>query len=410
MSTKCPLCGNSKTGEGLFCPDCTEKLNSEYEVGVPKSEKGEPNSGVENDETPNESTESTAPTEEESEVEAPQSKIEERAKVVPAPSFDKRAWKRQREDKRSDSEKSYYELSKEKKSTKAITITIVIALLIVALIGGLYIYNNNVKSDNIERSIWETTKRENTLDAYLAYMNEYPQGNFSDEAYNNILEIKSRESEEFENLKTSENSSEFISFLEQHPNSPYERRVRSRLDSLVWQSSLKENTAEAYSSYINRTNSQEIQGYYIGEAEKRLKMLNQSTPIDGGDLEHIKSAVNGFFVGISTKSKATLGEHLASVVTRYNNRANLQPDEMMTQLFQQVSEEGTPLRMEAEIEQLKYNKMSNGTYEVNVPIQKIIEGSGDSINQIKGYIIHLKLSPDFKVYSYHETKPYIEAP
>ena len=407
MSTKCPLCGNSKTGEGLFCPDCTEKLNDEYEVGVPISEKSDSTSDVESDETLDENAE---PPTEESEIEVPPSEIEERAKVVAAPSFNKRDWKRQREDKRSDSEKSYYELSKEEKSTKAVTITIVIAVLIGALIGGLYIYNNNVKSDNVERSKWEIAQRDNTLDGYLAYMNEYPQGHFSDEAYNNILEIKSREKEEFENLKTSDNSSEFLSFLEQHPDSPYQRMVRSRLDSLVWQLSLKENSAEAYSNYINRTNTEEIEGYYIGEAEKRLKMLKQSTPIDGGDLEHIKSAVDGFFVGVSTRSKATLGEHLTSVVTRYNNRTNLQPDEVITQLFQQVSEEGTPLRMEAEMEQLKYNKLSNGTYEVNVPIQKIIEASGDSINQIKGYIIHLKLSPDFKVYSYYETKPYAEAP
>lgn len=407
MTTKCPLCGNIKTGKGLFCPDCTEKLNDEYEVGVPTSEKSEANSDVENHETPDESTKPTA---EESEEEAPQSKIDERAKAVPAPSFDKRAWKRQREDKRSYSDKSYYELSKEKKTNKALAITVLIAVLILALIGGLYLFNSNVKSGNIERSKWEMAQRDNTLDAYLSYMNEYPQGHFSDEAYNNILEIKSREAEEFENLKTSENSSEFISFLEQHPNSPYERMVRSRLDSLVWQSSLKENTAEAYNNYINRTNSKEIEGSYIGEAEKRLKMLKQYTPIDGGDLENIKSAVDGFFVGISTRSKATLGEHLAPVLTRYNNRTHLQADEIMTQLFQQVSDDGTPLRMEAEIEQLKYSKLSNGTYDVNVPIQKIIESSGDSINQIKGYIIHLKMSPNFKVYSYHETKPYAEAP
>ncbi|NLZ96156.1 MAG: hypothetical protein GX921_10095, partial [Bacteroidales bacterium] len=160
MSTKCPLCGKSKTGEGLFCPDCTEKLNSEYEVGLPTSEKSEANSDVENEENLEENTEPTA---EKSEKEAPQSKIEERAKVVAAPKFDKRAWKKQKEDKRSESEKSYYELSKEKKSNKTLAITAIIAVLIVALIGGLYIFNSNVKSDNIERSKWEATKRENTL-------------------------------------------------------------------------------------------------------------------------------------------------------------------------------------------------------------------------------------------------------
>ena len=166
-----------------------------------------------------------------------------------------------------------------------------------------------------------------------------------------------------------------------------------------------------YSDYINRANSEEITGDYIGEAKKRFEMLNQSTPIDGGDLELIKSAVDGFFLGISTKSHAELSEHLVPVVVRYNNQTNLSSKQMIGQLLLQAAKEGAEsLRLEAEVSNLKYEKMDNGTFEVNVPLQKIFENNDGVINQIKGYIVHLKLSPAFKVYSYHETKPYTEAP
>ncbi len=139
MSTKCPLCGNNKTDQSLFCVDCTEKLNSEYEVDVPSSEKNlnNPNVGSEatseeriapsNEDKLEDDTEHTA---EEDETEAPQSEIEERAKIAPAPSFDKRAWKKQREDKRTDSEKSYYELSKEGKSNKVTAVIVLIVVLV----------------------------------------------------------------------------------------------------------------------------------------------------------------------------------------------------------------------------------------------------------------------------------------
>ena len=36
MSLICPLCGKNKADTSLFCPECTLKLNSEYEVNVPE--------------------------------------------------------------------------------------------------------------------------------------------------------------------------------------------------------------------------------------------------------------------------------------------------------------------------------------------------------------------------------------
>ncbi len=418
MSKKCPLCGNVKTGEGLFCPDCTDTLNYEYEVDVPISEKSEEDlssnseESIENDSPFNNdgSEEATSQTDDaESEVE--EYIVERRVKVAPAPNFDKKAWKKQREDNLSDSDKSYYELSKEEKSNKVIAIIVSIALLVGVLAAGLYIYNNDVKSNNLERSKWEVAQRENTIDSYLTYMDEYPQGAFSDEAYESMLALKNRETEAWENLMTSENTIEFTGFLEQYPESPYQRMVKNRLDSLMWQSSLKENSVETYSQYINSVELGEIPGTYIGEAETRFKMLNQTTPIDEEVFEQLKTVVDGFFVGVSTLSHKTLSEYLAPVVIRFNNNTNLSSSEMIGQLMLQAAKENAEsLRLEVEITKLKYKRLHNGTYEVNVPLQKIFEENGGGINQIKGYIVHLNLDADLKIYSYHETKPYTEAP
>lgn len=412
MSKKCPLCGNSKADESLFCPDCTDRLNEEYEVELPTSEKNKRNVNEEHKERSTHSIQADSEIQlEEKEEKLTQSKSDERAKYVPAPNFDKKAWRRQREDKRSYSNKSYYELEKENKSPKRIGIIALIAVLLLTLVGFIYVYNNSVKSDNLERSKWEVAQRENTVDSYLSYMDEYPQGKYADEAYNSVFELKNKETAAFERLKSSDNTSELTSFLEQYPESPYQRIVRDKLDSLVWQSSLKENSLEAYKTYINKSNSKELVGSYIGEAKKRFNMLNQSAPIDGGDLEHIKMTVDKFFSAISNKSKTTLNEYLAPVISRFNNTTNLQSNEMINHLLQQASKENaTALQIDAETSQIQYIQMSNGTYEVNVPIQKTFEGTQSGTTQIKGYIVHLKLSQDFKIYSYHESKPYPEAP
>ncbi|HZJ79483.1 MAG TPA: hypothetical protein VFC69_02770 [Dysgonamonadaceae bacterium] len=414
MSKKCPLCGDNKTEESLFCAACTDRLNSEYEVDVPLSEKrAEEGEDVQRDdlEVGTDGEGLASDVEEKEEAEATQKRVEERAKAVGAPNFDKSAWKKQREDRRSGSDKSYYELLNEEKSSKRVVVMISLVVVALVLVAGLYVYNKSVKDANLERSKWEVAQRENTIDGYLAYMEEYLQGEYTDEAYERIQLLKSREWEAWQSLMDSESIIEFTSFLEQYPESPYERKVKSRLDSLLWQSSLKENTTEAYSDYMDKAASQQIGGDYIGEAKKRLKMLSQTTPIDGGDLENIKSAVDGFFAALSVRSQERVSEQVTPTLTRLNSKTNLPNEELLGELLGQVASEGAKLlRLEADAAQLKYERMGNDTYEVNVPIVKVFESDGGEENQIKGYIVHLKLSADFKIFSYYETKPYATAP
>src|SRR5690606_11087099 len=102
--------------------------------------------------------------------------------------------------------------------------------------ASLYIYNEQVKDGNLERARWEVAQRENTVDSYLTYMDEFPQGKYSDEAYTKMMSLKSYETEAWQNLITSENTTEFADFLDRYPESPYERMVNIRFDSLMWES------------------------------------------------------------------------------------------------------------------------------------------------------------------------------
>lgn len=422
MSTKCPLCGNKKADDSLFCKDCTEKLNNEYEVDVPASENktgANSKANKKNNIIPSEEIHSSDSNQlssedveqKDSEKSGQLSKVEERRKNVDAPNFDKRAWKKQKVDKRSDSNKSYYELSTKKKSNKAIGIIILVVLLIAAIAGGLYYYNNSVKSNNIERSAWELAHRDNTVESYLDYMALYPQGTYFSDAYSNMLKLKEIEAGKFEHLLTSENRSDFTDFIDQYPRSPYTRVVKSRFDSLMWQSALNENRVDAYSNYITMADSQKITGDFIGEAQKRFKMLNQDTAIDGGDLELIKRALDSVFVGVSTMSYDILTEHIAPVLVRYKDQGNISREQMISLLLLKLKkEDAESIRLEPEMANLKYEKMNNGTFKVNVPVQKVFEREGEEKSRIKGYIVHLSLNSSFKIYSYYETKPYSEAP
>ena len=386
MSLQCPLCGNSKTEESLFCPDCTHRLNNEYEVSVPNSVNSESN--IVREEL-------------------------HKAEIVDKEDLKEPLKPTQKELKESATrtEKKYYEISEDKPRKNTRFILISIFLVAILLISSVYIYNEHVKNLNLERSVWELTLRDNTIDSYLAYMDEYPQGSYVAEAQQKLYSLKDNELEAWEHLKTSENSSEFADFLERYPNSPYERMVKNRLDSLTWESSLKENSFQAYSDYLKMTASGKITGQYIGEAENRFSMLEQTTPINETDLERIQETVNGFFSGLSNVSHTELTKYLSPVVSRFNNSTNISSDKMIGQLLLLAAKAGSKsLVFDPEITKLQYEKLGNNSYIVNVPVQKSFVKNNDAADLIKGYIIHLKLDPNFKIYSFYETKPFASAP
>ena len=391
MSLQCPLCGKSKTKESLFCPECTLKLNNEYEVNVPNSENSDSN--IESEEHTPEEPKIVAVTE---------------SKEIKEPS---RPTQKELKESAARTEKKYYEMSENKPRKKTRFVVVSILLIVIILASSVYIYNEHIKNQNLERSVWELAQRENSIDSYLEYMDEYPQGTYVAEAQQKMYSLKSNESEAWENLRSSESAIEFTAFLETYTNSPYEIMVNNRLDSIIWQSSLKDNSPEAYSDYLNMSNAGEITGQYIGEAQKRFNMLEQSTPIDETDLEMINETVNGFFSGLSNVSHTELSSYLSPIVSRFNNSTNIPNEKMVGQLLLLAAKADVKsIVFDPEITKLKYEKLGNDTYNVNVPVQKSFVKNDGATELIKGYIIHLKLDPDYRIYSFYETKPFSSAP
>ena len=391
MSLQCPLCGKSKTKESLFCTDCTLKLNNEYEVNVPNSENSDSN--IESEQLTPEEPQSVSVTE---------------SKEIKEPS---KPTQKELKESAARTEKKYYEMSEDKPRKKTRFILISIFVFAVILVSSLYIYNEHVKDQNLERSVWELAQRENSIDSYLEYIDAYPQGSYVAEAQEKMYSLKGNESEAWENLRSSESAIEFTAFLETYPNSPYEKMVRGRLDSIVWQSSLKDNSIEAYSDYLNMSQTGDITGQYIGEAQKRLNMLEQSAPINEYDLERIKETVDGFFSGLSNVSHTELSKYLSPIVSRFNNTTNIPNEKMVGQLLLLASKsDSKSILFEPEITKLIYEKQENDTYIVNVPTQKSFVKNDGATELIKGYIIHLKLDPNYRIYSFYETKPFSSAP
>ena len=128
-------------------------------------------------------------------------------------------------------------------------------------------------------------------------------------------------------------------------------------------------------------------------------------------IERIKETVDGFFSGLSNVSHTELSKYLSPIVSRFNNTTNIPNEKMVGQLLLLASKsDSKSILFEPEITKLIYEKQENDTYIVNVPTQKSFVKNDGATELIKGYIIHLKLDPNYRIYSFYETKPFSSAP
>jgi len=87
--------------------------------------------------------------------------------------------------------------------------------------GSFAIYTYYVKGLNLDRSEWENAQRQNTVSAYVSYMNQFPKGKHFAEALSKMQQLKEKEAKAWDNLRKSDNEAEFHAFLKSFPKSPY---------------------------------------------------------------------------------------------------------------------------------------------------------------------------------------------
>ncbi|MGB4567797.1 MAG: hypothetical protein WBH96_02250, partial [Dysgonamonadaceae bacterium] len=247
----------------------------------------------------------------------------------------------------------------------------------------------------------------NTVNGYLAYMNEYPNGKHFAEAEAKLKALKEREAAAWENLKTSGNITEFQDFLQQYPESPYRSLVRNRLDSLMWVAALAANTAEGYAEYMVASDSGELPGNYYNEAHKRYEMLFQYYPATAEELDKIKTIVADFYLALSDGNYKKITEYLSPKVNRFFNKGTDSRENILKGLQLSMSKNANvSVKFSPCIDALQYQKTVDDRYRVNVPLVKEHRSNDGVVRAISGYIGHIEMDGGGHVVSIYETKPY----
>lgn len=364
MSQFCPLCGKNKSEKALFCDDCKNKIEKEYEVDVPEDKESVDNILDEKVEFENKDEDLSS----------------EIAQVSIKPQRSKRNW------------------------------FIWLLILGILLVVGFFYYGQVVRKSNLDRSQWDTAVKENTVNGYLTYMQAFPKGKYYNLAEENLMKLKGNEAEIWKKLHVSENTAELRDFLTQYPQSPYNSLVKKRLDSLTWVATLNDNTAESYNNYMVISQSGEFPGDYFGDAQERYEMLFQSYPVTQADLDSVKITVDGFFTALSALNANEMSNYLAPTVFRFFDAGGGQREKIVGDLLISGARTQAPtIKFLPNMNAVAYEKTLIEHYKVNVPVQKSFVENGQT-KTVSGYIVHIELDRNFQIITITESKPTVDSP
>lgn len=240
----CPLCGKEKREGDVFCDNCKEIAENEFPEFF-ENEKKEPEI----------TTQDIALFADES---GEQGDV---APVVPI---------------------------KKQHNKKKLLLIILGALFLFGVIGVfLYSYSKKQEEKRLEIAFWDQCIEKNTPPAYSDYLLRYPSGIYKEDAESRIRRLRDEENEAWKKLRKSSDITAFSAFLNDYPNSPYERFARSIMDSLAWLSAKKDDTKDGYKAYMENVKLGNYEGKYQPMAQERYDYLDQLKSVEGEELDRL---------------------------------------------------------------------------------------------------------------------------
>ena len=135
-------------------------------------------------------------------------------------------------------------------------------LLIPIIAFGAKKYNDMKEEEHQENLDYAVLCEENyNVTDYQSFLEKYPESKYNIEVEKRLNELQTM-AMEWEAIKDSKNTEDFINFRQQNNDEHYNRLCDLKLDSMEWSNAKSANTPDAYQAYIN----QHPNGTYVSEA------------------------------------------------------------------------------------------------------------------------------------------------
>jgi len=249
------------------------------------------------------------------------------------------------------------------RSNKKLWIFVTIGIILLIIVGAVGSYNI-IQIKNFgenESAYWQQCITENTPLSYSKYLVQYPNGKFTAEAENKIRELRENERKEWEKLRNSKNIDALLTFLSNHPETPYKREIDYTIDSLSWLETIKNNTVDAYQAYLDNAKTGLYAGGYMDLAQQKYDYLSQLKTLEGDELTEIKELLTDFFNALSSTDSKN--------IERYTN-------ETLSEFFE-AKKQSNKVIADSIKSVIKKEKAKNITYTPNLDSLEVIQDNKD---------------------------------
>ena len=238
----------------------------------------------------------------------------------------------------NESETSSEEPKRRSKMSKGILFLILgsAVLVVIGVVGALDIARSR-NSEATQEAFWMKCVEENTPLSYSKYLVRYPEGNFAEEAEKRIRASREEEIQAWEKLRKSSDINAFYAYLSENPKTPHLDQIHLIMDSLSWNTTLKDNTADAYKAYIENTNLGNITGAHINEAKEKYDYLSQIVVLSGASLESLLLDLGDFFKKMSENKPKDLLKEFTSKAFYYT--AEMSSTEIVASISKKYTED-----------------------------------------------------------------------
>lgn len=215
--------------------------------------------------------------------------------------------------------------SETKKSSKADKTILIVSLIIAVVIIGVCLFFYLNAKNNREQEEYAYALGSNDIEISQAYLDNYkdaPQAHI--DSVTAHLQALLKQNQDWTNAVVSGSRTALAEFLNAYPESPYAKEAVDKIDSMDWEQCLKQNTPDAYQTYID-THSD---GLHKDEALAFLNKL-KANEISPEERLTISNIFHDFFISINTRNESTLTAHIGEYIN-FLEKQNATPNDVVS--------------------------------------------------------------------------------